>query len=406
MRRHIQDIGVRKFFGEDLIELQGEGFKILDAFFGQYGNAILEGVEITATEGGLFNLSKGIVGLSVIDPKTGLGTIKIMPFAGATDIVLPAYLTAVVEPITRVYGDNKVKPIAYNYKAEVRGVAPETPYIEVAETETVRFVDIILAFANNYTDASKDDTLNNVEIKDAAVLRSAKEHTKETELSVLDKVALADEDYYNRAKAFAQDLVSRLVDSSPEALNTLQELAAAMGNDKDFAATMINALAQKLSIEGGELTGGLSLPTLNVSGGISEHGKPLNKRYSGGGRISFSPSNAGWYRIARFSSSECAGICSVSNLYRNYPPTPVVFSFCGSHQGNLTTQGVMTKLGGKGYLIPKARLVASSSQCYLEIYYARNEPADIYVNVSCGQPTMIAGTAGSVAGAETIEVAF
>ncbi|EKJ4584062.1 tail fiber protein, partial [Escherichia coli] len=36
-----------------------------------------------------------------------------------------------------------------------------------------------------------------------------------------------------------------LVDSSPDALNTLNELAAALGNDPNFATTMTNALAGK-----------------------------------------------------------------------------------------------------------------------------------------------------------------
>ncbi|OLU22481.1 hypothetical protein BVH03_24970 [Pseudomonas sp. PA15(2017)] len=46
-----------------------------------------------------------------------------------------------------------------------------------------------------------------------------------------------------------------LVDSSPEALNTLRELAAAIGDDPNFATTMVNALAGKLSLSGGTMTG-------------------------------------------------------------------------------------------------------------------------------------------------------
>ncbi|SJD41635.1 tail fiber protein [Shigella sonnei] len=39
--------------------------------------------------------------------------------------------------------------------------------------------------------------------------------------------------------------IAALVDSSPDALNTLNELAAALGNDPNFATTMTNALAGK-----------------------------------------------------------------------------------------------------------------------------------------------------------------
>ncbi|EPA2207948.1 phage tail protein [Escherichia coli] len=45
--------------------------------------------------------------------------------------------------------------------------------------------------------------------------------------------------------AFVMAAIAALVDSSPDALNTLSELAAALGNDPNFATTMTNALAGK-----------------------------------------------------------------------------------------------------------------------------------------------------------------
>ncbi|HAX5100539.1 TPA: phage tail protein [Escherichia coli] len=45
--------------------------------------------------------------------------------------------------------------------------------------------------------------------------------------------------------AFVRKLLAALVDSSPEALDTLNELAAALGDDPNFATTMTNALAGK-----------------------------------------------------------------------------------------------------------------------------------------------------------------
>ncbi|HBB9755272.1 TPA: phage tail protein [Escherichia coli] len=45
--------------------------------------------------------------------------------------------------------------------------------------------------------------------------------------------------------AFVRKLLAALVDSSPEALDTLNELAAALGNDPNFSTTVINALAGK-----------------------------------------------------------------------------------------------------------------------------------------------------------------
>ncbi|KUZ66437.1 hypothetical protein WI38_07275 [Burkholderia ubonensis] len=56
-------------------------------------------------------------------------------------------------------------------------------------------------------------------------------------------------------KADLAQKVAALVDQSPEALNTLRELANALGNDPSFATTMTNALAQKAPIESPVFTG-------------------------------------------------------------------------------------------------------------------------------------------------------
>ncbi|MCU7281709.1 hypothetical protein OC926_17810 [Pseudomonas peradeniyensis] len=47
------------------------------------------------------------------------------------------------------------------------------------------------------------------------------------------------------ANSLVQAAVNRLVDSAPGALDTLKELAAALGNDPNFATTVLNALAAK-----------------------------------------------------------------------------------------------------------------------------------------------------------------
>ncbi|KAB7698806.1 phage tail protein [Plesiomonas shigelloides] len=47
--------------------------------------------------------------------------------------------------------------------------------------------------------------------------------------------------------AFVVAKIAKLVNSSPAALDTLQELAAALGNDPNFSATVMNLIGQKLS---------------------------------------------------------------------------------------------------------------------------------------------------------------
>ena len=62
--------------------------------------------------------------------------------------------------------------------------------------------------------------------------------------------------------------ITNLVDSSPTTLDTLNELAAALGDDPNFATTVTNSIAAKLPLAGGTLTGGLSGTTGTFSGKV------------------------------------------------------------------------------------------------------------------------------------------
>lgn len=61
--------------------------------------------------------------------------------------------------------------------------------------------------------------------------------------------------------AFVKAAVAALVDSSPVTLDTLNELAAALGDDPNFATTMTNALALKAPLASPALTGNPTAPT-------------------------------------------------------------------------------------------------------------------------------------------------
>lgn len=66
-------------------------------------------------------------------------------------------------------------------------------------------------------------------------------------------------------KAYVDAAAAAVVGSAPSNLDTLEELAAAIGDDAAFATTMSDALALKLNLAGGTMTGALVLsgaPTL------------------------------------------------------------------------------------------------------------------------------------------------
>ena len=58
--------------------------------------------------------------------------------------------------------------------------------------------------------------------------------------------------------AFVGQAVTNLIDSSPSALNTLNELAAALGDDANFSTTVTNSIATKLPLAGGQITGNIT----------------------------------------------------------------------------------------------------------------------------------------------------
>lgn len=65
---------------------------------------------------------------------------------------------------------------------------------------------------------------------------------------------LANDSGFQTAQQVA-DAIAALVDSAPDTLDTLNELAEALGNDPNFAATITNMIAQKVDkVEGKQLS--------------------------------------------------------------------------------------------------------------------------------------------------------
>ena len=61
------------------------------------------------------------------------------------------------------------------------------------------------------------------------------------------------------SKGYVDTAVANVIDSAPGALDTLNELAAAINDDASFATTITNALAGKLALAGGTMTGDITL---------------------------------------------------------------------------------------------------------------------------------------------------
>ena len=74
---------------------------------------------------------------------------------------------------------------------------------------------------------------------------------------------------------YVTDSINSLINGAPGALNTLDELAAALGDDANFAGTITNSIATKVSKSGDTMTGNLTIAqssgnnifTINSTGG-------------------------------------------------------------------------------------------------------------------------------------------
>jgi len=66
--------------------------------------------------------------------------------------------------------------------------------------------------------------------------------------------------------AFVKTAVDNVINAAPGALDTLDELAAALGDDANFATTVTNSIATKLALAGGTMTGNIAMGTNKVTG--------------------------------------------------------------------------------------------------------------------------------------------
>jgi len=67
-------------------------------------------------------------------------------------------------------------------------------------------------------------------------------------------------------KGYVDTSIANLVDSAPGTLDTLNELAAALGDDPNFSTTITTSIATKLPLAGGTMTGAIAMGTNKITG--------------------------------------------------------------------------------------------------------------------------------------------
>lgn len=115
MKEHVQEYGVRRWAGDDLVELQGEPLEAIQKLVEPYAPCIIQGCEVNAAEK---RIGSGMVALWEVDENNQKKGVKIARFAGCVTEKFPVYLSLKRTPEERVYVDGKNKPIAHNYMAQ------------------------------------------------------------------------------------------------------------------------------------------------------------------------------------------------------------------------------------------------------------------------------------------------
>jgi hypothetical protein len=67
-------------------------------------------------------------------------------------------------------------------------------------------------------------------------------------------------------KGYVDTAISDLINGAPGTIDTLNEIAAALGNDPNFATTVTNSLATKLALAGGTMSGDIAMGGNKVTG--------------------------------------------------------------------------------------------------------------------------------------------
>jgi hypothetical protein len=111
-------------------------------------------------------------------------------------------------------------------------------------------------------------------------------------------------------KSYVDTKVASLADSAPAALDTLNELAAAMGDDANFSTTVTNSIATKMPLAGGAFSGAVTTNSTFDGRDVATDGAKLDGIESGANVTDAANVTA----AGALMDSELAGIAHVKSL--------------------------------------------------------------------------------------------
>jgi hypothetical protein len=181
-------------------------------------------------------------------------------------------------------------------------------------------------------------------------------------------------------KAYVDAQVNGLVDAAPGTLNTLNELAAALGDDANYATTVNNNIASKLPLAGGTLTGNIVMSGAQTVDGrdVSVDGTKLdgiatsadvtdttnvvaaltagtNVAISAGGTISSTDTNTtysvgdGGLTQVNFTTADNTKLDGIEASANNYSPPQAIATSSNVTFNDVTVSGTLTETSAAIY---------------------------------------------------------
>jgi hypothetical protein len=117
----------------------------------------------------------------------------------------------------------------------------------------------------NVTAASGSSTFNNVTIDGTLNMNAGTTAT-------IQNLTAPTNDLDAATKKYVDDEVAGVVSAAPAALDTLNELAAALGDDANFSTTITNSIATKLPKAGGTMSGEIAMGSNKITGAADPTG--------------------------------------------------------------------------------------------------------------------------------------
>lgn len=168
MKEQVQETGVRKWFGDDFINMQNELMSAFTAIVRDYGSSILSGCTVTDNGNGTLTLSDGWVFL--LDSTGANGRICRVYQTTIITTSWPIYLVQASRDRTtiaaygRQYKDGSTKNIIVEYFANIQTTQPaHANYIEIDEygQSNSNFFEAIQTASRRFVSDFEKSTWNN-----------------------------------------------------------------------------------------------------------------------------------------------------------------------------------------------------------------------------------------------------